>query len=109
MRKEILDKIDENTWIISDTHIGHKNILDFEPCRLTQIRIDGYEADEHDQWVIDNWNSVVKPDDVVLHLGDFAFKQLVNKKITLDLFRKYKHLSKKEFETFLDGKRLEDL
>ena len=76
MRKEILDKIDENTWIISDTHIGHKNILEFEPCRLTQMRIDGYEADEHDQWIIDNWNATVGPEDTVLHLGDFAFKHV---------------------------------
>jgi len=74
MRKEILDKINKDTWIISDTHIGHKNITEFEPCRLTQMRIDGYGDEEHDKWIIDNWNAVVKPGDTVLHLGDFAFK-----------------------------------
>jgi calcineurin-like phosphoesterase family protein len=72
--EEKLALITEDTWIISDTHFGHRNILDFEPCRLTQMRIDGYNADEHDQWMIDTWNATVKPDDVVLHLGDFAFK-----------------------------------
>jgi calcineurin-like phosphoesterase family protein len=72
--KEILDMIDENTRVISDTHFGHENILTFEPIRNTTMRIDGYE--NHDQWLIDNWNSSVKPDDVVLHLGDFAFKMI---------------------------------
>ena len=107
--QEVFDRIDENTWIISDTHIGHKNILEFEPCRLTAMRIDGYEADEHDQWIIHNWNSVVKPDSNILHLGDFAFKQLINKDRTIKLFKKYKHLTKEEFGKFLKGKRFEDL
>jgi calcineurin-like phosphoesterase family protein len=76
MNKEIFDRINEDTWIISDTHLGHRNILEFEPCRLTQMRIDGYEADEHDKWIIETWNSKVNPDDTVLHLGDFAFKNV---------------------------------
>lgn len=71
---EILSLINEETYIISDTHFGHANILNFEPCRNTAMRIDGHE--NHDEWLIENWNSVVKPDDVVLHLGDFAFKQI---------------------------------
>ncbi len=109
MNKGILDKINETTWIISDTHLGHKNILEFEPGRLTAMRIDGYEADEHDRWIIDNWNAKVKPGETVLHLGDFAFKQLINNEKTLKLYEKYKNLSKIELEKFLDGKRLEDL
>jgi calcineurin-like phosphoesterase family protein len=68
---EILKSINEDTFVISDTHLGHKSILQFEPCRLTAMRIDGY--DNHEEWVIDNWNSVVGPDDIVLCLGDFAF------------------------------------
>lgn len=72
--KEKLDKINEDTWIISDLHLGHKNILSFEPCRLTQMRIDGYDDDEHDAWVVDTWNKTVSPDDTVLVLGDFSFK-----------------------------------
>jgi len=28
---------------------------------------------EHDETLIANWNSVVKPDDDIYHLGDFAF------------------------------------
>lgn len=72
--KEILDRIDLSTWIISDTHLGHKNILQFEPSRLEQMKIDGYSSEEHDQWIVDTWNKTVKPGETVLHLGDFAFK-----------------------------------
>jgi calcineurin-like phosphoesterase family protein len=74
--KDIFDRIDENTWIISDTHIGHKNILEFEPSRLAQMSIDGYEAENHDAWIIYRWNLVVKPEDTILHIGDFAFKYI---------------------------------
>jgi len=68
---EVLQSINKDTWIISDLHLGHKSILDFEPCRTTAMRIDGFE--NHEEWIIDNWNSVVGKDDTVLCLGDFAF------------------------------------
>lgn len=75
--KEKLDLITEDTWIISDTHIGHgnasKGILKFEPSRLEQMRKDGFSEDQHSEWIIHNWNKTVKPDEIVLHLGDFAF------------------------------------
>jgi calcineurin-like phosphoesterase family protein len=72
--KEILDMINEDTFVISDTHFNHANILTFEPTRQTAMMIDGYDLANHEEWLIENWNSVVKPDDVVLHMGDFAFK-----------------------------------
>lgn len=105
MNKGILDKIDENTFIISDTHIGHgnqnKGILMFEPCRLETMRIDGYEAHEHDKWVIDSWNSVVSPTDTVLHLGDLAFKSGYYTEFFEEVFEKYKNVSPKEFKAKL--------
>ena len=76
--QEILNKINEDTWIISDTHFKHKNILTFEPCRGIQMNIDGYQEDEHDKWLIENWNNTIKPGDTVLHLGDFAFSNVAN-------------------------------
>lgn len=57
------------TFLISDTHFGHTNILKF-------LREDGSklrpweDIKEHDHALIDNWNSVVKPEDKVYHLGD---------------------------------------
>jgi len=83
--ESILEKIDENTLIISDTHLGHKSILNFEPCRGTAMRIDGFE--DHDEWIIHNWNSVVGPDDVVLCLGDFAFSNVANYSNMLNGFK----------------------
>ncbi|MBT5492425.1 hypothetical protein HOK00_09460 [bacterium] len=73
-----LEKI--NPFIISDNHFNHQNVLNFEPSRLKQMKKDGF--DDHEKWMISKWNEVVKPDDIVIHLGDFAFKhinQLENK------------------------------
>jgi calcineurin-like phosphoesterase family protein len=69
---DLLDKISLDTFIISDTHFGHKNILSFEPIRKEQMLADGYE--DHEEWLIDKWNSTVSSTDTILHLGDFAFK-----------------------------------
>lgn len=72
--EEILNRITLDTWILSDTHLAHKNILDFEGSRLAPMIKAGYTAEEHDQWIVDTWNKTVKPGETVLHLGDFAFK-----------------------------------
>ena len=50
-------------WFTSDTHFGHANILKHDPRPFSDI-------DTHDQALIDNWNKVVAPSDVVYHLGD---------------------------------------
>lgn len=102
MTKEIFDRIDENTWIISDTHFGHSNILSFEPCRLSAMRIDGYNADEHDQWIMDNWNNTVKPESTVLHLGDFGFKNgFYTSEFNTLYNEKYKNVSSKDLKNVL--------
>ena len=74
MTKETLNKINQNVWVISDMHLGHKSILDFEPSRKLQMQKDGF--DNHEDWIIHNWNSKIKEHDVVLCLGDFAFKKV---------------------------------
>lgn len=56
-------------FFISDTHFGHDKILDFEAKARP---FDGIA--EHDEALIENWNSVVGKRDVVTHLGDVAFK-----------------------------------
>ncbi len=57
-----------NTWITSDTHFGHNNIIKFcaRPFK------DAIEMDEH---LILNWNRCVRPDDIVIHLGDFSMSE----------------------------------
>lgn len=63
-------KLNSNTqkiWFISDTHFGHKNILKYCPVRNFN------SIEEHDQYIIDYWKSVVSKKDYVFHLGDFHF------------------------------------
>lgn len=53
-------------YVISDTHFGHKNILKFEPEHRGH-----YESIlEHDLDLVERWNSVVRKEDTVWHLGD---------------------------------------
>ena len=56
----------DGLWLTSDTHFCHENILRF--CKRPFSSIE-----EHDKVLIDNWNSVIDPEDTVFHLGDFCF------------------------------------
>lgn len=50
-------------WVISDTHFGHRNIIEYcdRPFKNTM---------QMNMAIRDNWNSVVKDGDIVYHLGD---------------------------------------
>lgn len=56
----------DGLYFTSDTHFGHKHILEFCHRPFSSI-------EEHDKALIENWNNVVGPDDTVFHLGDFGF------------------------------------
>lgn len=56
----------------SDTHFGHVKILEYCPMRSVL----GRTTDEMNRSLIERWNAKVRPDDVVYHLGDFAFGNL---------------------------------
>lgn len=56
----------KNVWFTSDTHFNHANIIKFCNRPYTDVQ------DMEDQ-LIDNWNSKVKNNDTIYHLGDFAF------------------------------------
>src|SRR6185437_1524256 len=58
------------TFFISDTHFSHKNIILFEPYYRPFKTIE-----EHDEVLIDRWNSVVNKNDIVWHLGDVIFSK----------------------------------
>src|SRR6185503_2891509 len=55
-------------YFTSDHHFGHANILTFEPEARPFKTVE-----EMNEALVDRWNSVVKPNDMVWHLGDFAF------------------------------------
>ena len=59
-----------NQFFISDTHFGHANILSFKRNDgLTPLRPFA-TIEEHDEFMIEAWNKVVRPVDKVYHLGD---------------------------------------
>ena len=57
---------EQRIWFTSDTHFGHRNIM-------TYCDRPGSTIEDHDEMLIENWNAVVGEDDIVFHLGDFAF------------------------------------
>jgi calcineurin-like phosphoesterase family protein len=64
-----------NIWIISDTHFNHVNIVKYtgrDPDYINVIR--------------KNWQRLVKPEDMVIHLGDVIFGQ--DKEINLPVYMK---------------------
>jgi calcineurin-like phosphoesterase family protein len=50
-------------FITSDLHFGHDRGFLYEPRGFSNI-------ESHDETVIQNWNSVVEPEDEVYILGD---------------------------------------
>jgi len=56
-------KINLNTYIISDTHFGHENIIKY--CD---------RPENHDALMMKNWWRTISLDDTILHLGDLTFK-----------------------------------
>ena len=60
-----------NRWIISDTHFLHSNMLNFLDTDGVPFRGQYFSnQDELDEYMIENWNAKVKPQDTIWHLGD---------------------------------------
>lgn len=51
------------TWLISDTHFGHENIVGF--CD---------RPDEHEEVIVRHWTEEVPDSATVIHLGDFSYR-----------------------------------
>ena len=85
-----IDK-DRKVWITSDTHFGHKNIcrgvtgwrLPDGSIPISQTR-DFNTIGEMNDAIVNNINSVVGQDDVLIHLGDWSFGGFENIKIFRD-------------------------
>ncbi len=65
--------LNDQTWIIADTHFFHANI--------------GRYCNRPEDWqaqIIQNWNQLVQPDDIVFHLGDLALARKADIKALVD-------------------------
>jgi calcineurin-like phosphoesterase family protein len=69
-------------WFTSDLHFRHKNILKYNPD--TRQYVDHEDMREK---IILEWNSRVKAEDTVYHLGDFSFG---SKTYTSDIIKELK-------------------
>lgn len=69
------------TRFISDLHLGHKQIAEFSGPWRGGVKT----MEEHEHWLIEQWNQVVSKRDVVFVLGDVCFD-----KEKLPLLRKLK-------------------
>ena len=58
------------TWITSDLHWGHKNIMNFCPESRARFRNDLAYMNEA---MVTEWNDLIEPEDLVYVLGDVAF------------------------------------
>ena len=61
-----------NIFVISDTHFNHDLILTFKDYIGKPVR-DFDSVEQMNECMMDNWVSVVKPEDTVFHLGDVLF------------------------------------
>lgn len=58
------------TWVTSDLHFGHKNIMSF--CPVTRAHYNN-DVDYMNEKMVMEWNEKVSPEDLVYILGDVAF------------------------------------
>lgn len=56
----------QNIFFISDLHIGHKNVIQFDERPF-------HNTDEMHCEIIKCWNSVINDEDIVYYLGDLTF------------------------------------
>ena len=56
-------------FVTSDLHICHNKPFLYEPRGFTSI-------EEMNEAIVERWNSVVRPDDTVWNLGDFALNDI---------------------------------
>lgn len=89
-----------NIFLISDTHFGHANCLNF-------MRSDGVTplrpfscVEEMDEVMIENWNNTVHSCDKVYHLGDVAFRNATSFDTIMSRLRGEKVLIKGNHDKF---------
>jgi len=75
----------QNIFFTSDTHYGHANIIKYSSRSYSSV-------EEMDECLIENHNKLVKSNDIIYFLGDFAFKREGGIKILLSRLNGIKKL-----------------
>lgn len=101
-------------YYISDTHFGHKGVINFDKRPFSDIN-------EMEAILIANWNNKVTNQDIVYILGDFCFEkesewlrllnQLKGKKVLIKGNHDLKNMSsslKNKFQDIKDYKEIDD-
>lgn len=73
-----------NVFLISDTHFGHANILKFLREDGSRVRVFD-NVQQMDDFMVERWNSVVRPQDKIYHLGDVC---MGNKQVNLEILKR---------------------
>lgn len=69
-----------NIFFTADMHFGHENMISFVDYNGQKIRPFN-TCQECDELMIENWNSMVKPQDKIYVLGDICFNKNLGDKI----------------------------
>jgi len=91
----MLDWLNPDTWIISDTHLFHDNIIEYCNRPLNNFEV-----------IIDNWNKMIQPSDFVFHMGDVFLTSFAKAKSVMLLLRGRKYFLKGNHDRVKVLKRL---
>jgi len=83
-------------WYTADTHAWHANIIKYQDRPFI-------DADMMTEALADNINSVVVANDVLYHLGDWAFGQNRDRRSQLEASRKFREMINCKFVILIWG------
>lgn len=93
-----------NVFFVSDTHFEHLNIirLSNRPFWLPNGEPD---IETHNLTLIDNWNTVVRSEDLVIHTGDVALGKIASSLPMVGLLNGYKVLVPGNHDRVFSGEK----